>query len=143
MNALDNVYCVLSPLKNHILFHSAYLVVLCLVTQSCLTLCDPMDCSLPVFFVHGDSPGKTSGVGCYALLQGIFPTQGLNSGLLHCKRIFLPSKSLGKLKHTGVGSLSLYQGIFPTQESNQGLLHYRWIVCQLSYQGTLCLPCTA
>ena len=85
---LINVYYVLSPLKNHILFHSAYLAVLCLVIQSCVTLCDPMNCSLPVFFVHGDSPGKNTGVGCYALLQGIFPTQGSNSGLLHCKRIF-------------------------------------------------------
>ena len=37
--------------------------------------------------VHGDSPGKNIGVGCYALLQGIFPTQGLNSGLLHCRQI--------------------------------------------------------
>ena len=34
-----------------------------------------------------DSPGKNTGVGCYALLQGIFPTQGLNPGLLHCRRI--------------------------------------------------------
>ena len=37
--------------------------------------------------VHGDSPGKNIGVDCYALLQGIFPTQGLNSGLLHCRQI--------------------------------------------------------
>ena len=34
-----------------------------------------------------DSPGKNTGVGCHALLQGIFPTQGLNLGLLHCKQI--------------------------------------------------------
>ena len=52
--------------------------VLCLVTQSCLTLCDPMDCSSPGSSVHGDSPGKNTGVGCHALLQGIFPSQGLN-----------------------------------------------------------------
>ena len=45
------------------------------VAQSCLTLCDPMDCSLPGSSVHGDSPGKNSGVGCHALLQGIFLTQ--------------------------------------------------------------------
>jgi len=30
----------------------------CLVAQLCLTLCDPMDCSLPGFSIHGDSPGK-------------------------------------------------------------------------------------
>ena len=33
--------------------------------------------------VHGDSPGKNTGVGCRALLQGIFPTQGSNLHLLH------------------------------------------------------------
>ena len=34
-----------------------------------------------------DSPGKNTGVGCHFLLQDIFPTQGWNPGLLHCKRI--------------------------------------------------------
>ena len=43
----------------------------CLVTQSCLTLCDPMDCSLPGSSVHGDSPGQNTGVGCHFLLQEI------------------------------------------------------------------------
>jgi len=45
--------------------------VLCLITQLCLTLCDPMDCSLPGSSVHGDSPGKNTGVGCHALLKYI------------------------------------------------------------------------
>ena len=61
--------------------------VLCLVAQSCLTLCDPMDCSLPGSSVHGDSPGKNTGVDCPALLQRIFPIQGLNPGLPHCRWI--------------------------------------------------------
>ena len=60
---------------------------LCLVTQLCLTLCDPTDCSPPGFSVHGDSPDKNTGVDCYALLQGIFLTQGLNPGLLHYRHI--------------------------------------------------------
>ena len=34
-----------------------------------------------------DSPGKNTGVGCHALLQGIFPTHGLNLGFLHCRQI--------------------------------------------------------
>ena len=46
--------------------------------QSCPTLCDPMDCSPPGASVHGDSPGKNTGVGCCAVLWGIFLTQGLN-----------------------------------------------------------------
>ena len=45
----------------------------CLVAQSCPTLCDPMYCSLPGSSVHGDSSGKDIGVGCHALLQGNLP----------------------------------------------------------------------
>ena len=55
--------------------------------QSCLTLCNLMDCSLPGSSVDGDSLGKNIGVGCHALLQGIFPTQGLNPDLPHCRQI--------------------------------------------------------
>ena len=58
---------------------------LCLVTQLCLTLCDPMDCSPPGSSVHGDCPGKNTRVGCHALLQGIFLTRESNWGLLHCR----------------------------------------------------------
>ena len=64
--------------------------MLYLVTQLCPTLCDPMDYSLLVSSVHGDSPGKNSGVGCHALLQGIFPIQGSNPGLPYCRQLSLP-----------------------------------------------------
>ena len=46
-----------------------------------------MDCHMRGSSVHGDSPGKNTGVGCLSLLQGIFPTQGLNPGLQHCRQI--------------------------------------------------------
>ena len=49
--------------------------------QSCLTLCDPMDCS------SQNSPGQNTGGGSFSLLQGIFPTKGSNPGLPHCRRI--------------------------------------------------------
>ena len=42
-----------------------------LVTQLCPTLRDPMHCSPPSSSVHGDSPGKNTGVGCHALLHEI------------------------------------------------------------------------
>ena len=45
-----------------------------------------MGSSPPGSSVHGDSPGKSTGVGCHAHLQGTVPTQGLNLGLLHCRR---------------------------------------------------------
>ena len=50
--------------------------------QSCLTLCDPMDCSLPGSSVHGDSPSQNTGVGCRFLLQGIFLPQGSSLSLV-------------------------------------------------------------
>ena len=46
-----------------------------------------MDYSPPGSSVHGDFLGKNIGVGCHFLLQGIFPTQGSNLGLPHCRLI--------------------------------------------------------
>ena len=51
-----------------------------LVAQSCLTLCDPMDCSSTRLLCPWTSPGMNTGVGCHFLLQGIFLTQRLNLG---------------------------------------------------------------
>ena len=67
-----------------------------LFAQSCPTLCDPTGCNVKGTSVHGDSPGKSTGVGCHALLQGILPTQGLNPGILHCRPDSLPSEPFGK-----------------------------------------------
>ena len=50
---------------------------------------------------------------------------------------FFSSWATREVKTTEVGSLSLLQWIFPTQELNRGLLHCRWILYQLSYQGSL------
>ena len=58
-----------------------------LCSLSRVRLCDPMDRSPPGSSVHGGSPGRNTGVGCHVLLQGIFPTQGSNPGLLHCRQI--------------------------------------------------------
>ena len=66
------------------------------VAQLCPILCDSMDCSPLGSSVHGDSPGKNTGVGSCSLLQGFFPTQGLNPGLPHCRQILLPSEPPGK-----------------------------------------------
>ena len=57
-----------------------------LVTQLFLALGDPVDCSPPGSSIHGIPHDKNTGVGCHFLLQGIFPTQGLNPGLLHCRQ---------------------------------------------------------
>ena len=74
----------------------------CLVTQSCLTLWDPMGMR------RQPSPGKNTGEGCYPLLQGIFPTQGSNQGLSHCRWI------LCQLNHKG----SLFLGNNTREKNN-------------------------
>ena len=53
-----------------------------LIAQSCLTLCNPMDCSPPGSSVHGILQAR---VGCHFLLQGIFPLQVLSPRHLHCQ----------------------------------------------------------
>ena len=70
---------------------------MCLVVHLCPTLCDTVDCSPPGSSVHGDSPGKNTGVACHALLQGIIPTQGSNPDLPHYRQI------LYHLSHQVVG----------------------------------------
>ena len=141
---------------------------MCAQLLSCPTLCDPMDCSPPGSSVLGDAPGQNAGMGCHALLQGIFPTQGSKPGLPHCRWILYHLSHQGSPKgryekceseshsvmsnslqprglyspwnspgwNTGVGSLSLLQQIFPSQELNRGLLYCRWILYQLSYEGS-------
>ena len=79
-------------------------------------------------------PGKSTGVGCHSLLQGIFLTQGRNPGLLHCRQtLYLLShrgrtergwpgtitregkEGIGKREGTGKGSRSLFQVSHPWQ----------------------------
>ena len=77
------------------LFHSLYTSLFIFfnvytrakLLQSCPTLCNTVDCSPPGSSVCGYSPGKNIEVGCHALLQGTFPTQGSKPRLfylLHC-----------------------------------------------------------
>ena len=66
-----------------------------LVAKLCLTLCDPMDGSSSV---HGILQARNTEVGSHSLLQGIFPTQGSNPGLLHRKQT-PPSGPPGKPIH--------------------------------------------
>ena len=80
----------LQAYKNVLKYDSIYsipLVVVVLVSQLCLTLCDPTDCSLSGFSVHGIFLARILKWVCHSLLQGIFPTWGLNPGLLHCRQI--------------------------------------------------------
>ena len=142
----------------------SFVVALCLVTELCLTFWNPLDCSPPGSSVHEDSPGKNTEVGSHALLQRIFPNQGSNGGLLHCRWILYQLSYLGSPKvlwnescsvmseslwlhglysswnspgqNIGMGSQYLLQGIFPTQGLNPGFQHCRQILYRQSHQGS-------
>ena len=94
------------------LFFAVYVIV-CLseVSESCSVMSD----SLWPRGLYSPWDSNT-GVGTCSLLQGIFPTQGSNQGLPHCRNPGLldssPSEPQGKPKNTGVGSLSLLERIF-------------------------------
>ena len=75
-------------------------------------------------------------MGSHSLLQGTLPNPGIESGFPPLQADSAPSEPPGKPEITGVGSLPLLQRIFPTQESDWGLLRCRWILYQLSYQGS-------
>ena len=66
--------------------------------------------------VHGDSPGKNTGVGCHSLLQGIFLTQGSNPGLLHCSSFFTDGATREASSHWACSSSS--QELPNSRESN-------------------------
>ena len=117
--------------KRMISFNSAKVhpsAVLCLVAQSCLTLCNPMDCRPPGF----SRQEYWSGLPC---LPGDLSNPRIKPRSFTLQMDSLPSGPPGKPKNTGVSSLCLLQGIFATQELNRGLLHCRQILYQLSYQG--------
>ena len=94
----------------------AMCVCVWLATQSCPTLCDPMDCSPLGSSDDGDSPGKNSGLGCHALLERIVPTQGSNPGLPHCKQILYHMNHQGS-PHCNVFYIKCKRIHLPMQES--------------------------
>ena len=87
------------PVSICVTFEKLYTLEICLlglkrkakVVQSCPTLCYPLD-----YYSPWNSPGQSIGVGSLSLLQGIFPTQGWNPGLPHCRWI------LYQLSHQGL-----------------------------------------
>ena len=83
-----------------------------------------------------NSPGQNTGVGSLSIIQGFFPNQGSNPGLLHCGRI------LYQLSHKGSPRI-LEWVAYPFARASSlhrnlagGLLHCRQILYQLSYQGS-------
>ena len=79
-----------------------------------------------------DSPGKSTAAGCHALLQGIFPTQGLKPGLLHCRRILCQLRQQGS--HKG-GIICICEVIIPSCASPSPAFLMIYSVYKLNKQG--------
>ena len=106
-----------------------------------LWLWNPMNCSPPGSSVHGDSPGKNTGVGCRALLR-IFPTQGLNPGLPHWRWILCHLSHQGNPRILEWVAYPFSRRTSWPRNQTRILLHcrrilYRRILYQLNYQGSL------
>ena len=101
-----------------------------LVTESCLTLCDPMSVAHQAPMSMGFSR-QEYWVGCHYLLQGIFLTQGSNPGLLHCRQILYclsyqesPQQNIKRIiYHDQVRFVSKMQGFFNTCKSINMIYH--------------------
>ena len=83
-----------------------------------------------------NSPGQNTGVGCHSLLQRIFPTQGSNPGLPHCRGILYQLSHKGSPRILEWVAHPFSRWIILTQQSNQGLLHCRRILYQQNCQGS-------
>ena len=95
--------------------------------QSCPTFCDLMECSL-----LGTSPGKNTGVGCHALLQGIFPNQETNPSLFTSPalagRVFTTSTPRRHLPPTPISYTTLKAYLLSSFHPE----HYVWILTKSS-----------
>ena len=116
-------------------FKSVLCYILCLVAQSCLTLESPWTVA------HQAPPSM--GILQATILEWVAMPSSRGSSQprnwIRCPVLqadSLPSQPPGEPKNTGADSLSLLQGIFPSQELNWDLLCCRWILYQLSYQGS-------
>ena len=95
-NVLDQSrLLIFTPQKSRQLSKTHNFKKTCESCSECPALCNPMNYSLPGSSVHGDSPGRNIVTGCHALFQGIFPTQGLNPGVLHHSQILYPQSHTG------------------------------------------------
>ena len=81
------------------------------------------------------SLGQDTGVGSCSLLQGIFPTQGSNPGLLHWRWILYQLSHQQSARILEWVAYPFSSEFSQPRNSNQGLLHCRWIPNQLSSQG--------
>ena len=99
------------------------------VAHSHLTLCHPMD-----YTDHGILQARTLELGSLSFFQGIFPTQGLNPGLLRCRQILCQLSLQGSPRILEWAAYPFSRG--SSHPRDAGLSHCRQILYQLSHKGS-------
>ena len=89
-----------------------FVIFMCLVPQSCPTLLQPHRLWSTSSSVYEDFAGNYTGVGCHALLQGIFPIQGSSPGLQHCRWILYHLSHQGSSFFIYINSLNKYLSVY-------------------------------
>ena len=110
-----------------------------IVTQLCHNSLQPRGLEPTRLLCSWNSPGKSTGVGCHFPLQGIFPTQGLNLGLLHCRHILyhLSQRGSPSLQWAGAPLLVRCMGVLLRWlpfllRAASGACRYMHATCELS-----------
>ena len=100
------------------------------VAQSCLILCNPID-----YMIHAILQARIlEWIAFHS--PGVLPNPGIKPSSPALQADYLQTEGPGKSRNTEVSSLSFPQQILLIHESSWGLLHCRWILYQLSYQGS-------
>ena len=114
-----------------------------LLQKTCTRLsCDSHSVMSDSLQPHGlyspwNSAGQNTGVGSLSLLWGIFPTQGSNPGLPHCRQILYQLSHQGSPRRLEWVAYPFSRGSSQPRNRTRGLLHCRQILYQLSYQGSI------
>ena len=103
----------------------------CSVSKSCPTLCNPTVCSPPSSSVHGISQAKI--LEWVAIHQGIFPTQGSNPGLPHCRQ------TLYCLSHQGSPATNLLIYLLSLGSCHFWICHLNRIMKEVVFVADVCL----
>ena len=101
------------------------------VAQSCRTLCNPMD-----YTVHGFFQARILEWVAFSFSRGIFPIQGLNSGLPHCRLILYQLSHKGSPRILEWVAYPFSSRFSRPRNQTRSVLHCRQILYQLSYPGS-------
>ena len=91
-----------------------------------------------------NSPGQNTGVGSFSLFQGIFPTQGSNPGLSHCRRILYQLSHKGSPRILEWGAYSFSSGLFQSRNWTgvsciTGRFFTNWAIREAIFSGKILL----